>query len=335
MTAKRLVALVAAALLVVGAFVVRRNVIEDDDGPVSTDDAAVTEPARENATEVVCITELRDVCTELQQQHPDLVATIEDAGTTLDRLAELDDPANAPVWLTIDPFPAMVDELRQNDPLGFESDAVGASQLAVAFPSDGRAEVITSFCESESQRLWQCIGANAGTDWSDLGGGSIPGALSPSLGEVPEAALALVSFGHSVASYFGETNPSATRFGETSFITWLRNLSGASEGRTQQNSTPLATMAVRPALDTAATATFEVAAIDDAGDEFDVNYSEPQMWIQAVIATPAGVATPDDLAADVTRLLAEHDWNPPTAAEAPPPSASTLLALRALWDEIT
>jgi hypothetical protein len=94
-------------------------------------------------------------------------------------------------------------------------------------------------------------------------------------------------------------------------------------------------MAVRPALDAAATATFEVATIDEAGDEFDVNYSDPQMWIQAVIATPAGVAAPNDLVADVTPLLEAQGWDPPETAEASPPSASTLLALRALWNDFT
>ena len=59
--------------------------------------------------------------------------TVEDAGATLDRLAALGNDEPAPLWITIDPFPAMADVVRPSDPLGYESRAVGASQLAVAF----------------------------------------------------------------------------------------------------------------------------------------------------------------------------------------------------------
>jgi hypothetical protein len=334
-TAKRLAAVVTAALLVVGAFALRRGVIEDDDEPAAGDDPAETVVDVPAGSAVVCVTELRAACEALEDEHEDLTVTVEDAGVTLDRLAALEDSSEAPVWLTIDPFPAMVDALRPNDPVGFESVPVASSRLAIAFPTDGEADALDAFCASEAQRLWHCIGANAGQAWSDLGNATIPGALNPSLGRVPESALALTSFGNAVASYFGTPDVSASRFGETAFITWLRNLSGTSEGRTQRGSTPLATMAVRPALDAAATASFEVTAIDDAGDEFDVSYPDPQMWIQAVIATPAGVAAPDDLATELGELLVTSGWDRASAAGAPPPNASTLLALRSLWNDFT
>jgi hypothetical protein len=341
---QRVGALALAIALVVGAFVVRRTVIEDDDTP-SIDGTEVEEPDREAATALYCITELTDVCESLAASHDDLDVTIEDAGVTLDRLAVLGDDEPAPLWLTIDPFPAMVDELRQNAArLDFDTQTVGSSQLAVAYRAGEKAAAIAEFCASESQSLWRCLGEQAGQNWSTLGTSTIQGTVRPSLGDVTNSALGLTSFGSAIASYFGAVDVDRTQFDDTSFIGWLRRLSRVSVDSTQLGSTPLATLAVRPAPDAAATAMFEVNSLetstdqstDDAtGGRFDVNYSEPQMWIQAVIATPAGVAAPDGLATDVTSALEGAGWDPATAAQESGPSASTLLALRQLWTDYT
>ena len=61
----------------------------------------------------------------------------------------------------------------------------------------------------------------------------------------------------------------------------------------------------------------------------------PFMLTPLVIATPAGVAAADGLATDVTNALEDAGWDPATAAEEPVPSASTLLALRQLWNDYT
>jgi hypothetical protein len=346
---RRVGAVVLAIALVVGAFVVRRNVIEDDDS-ASTDGTEVDEPDRDDATALYCITELAEVCDSLASSHDDLDVTIEDAGETLDRLAALGDDETAPLWLTIDPFPAMVDALRQNAaPLGFETQAVGASQLAVAYRAGDKSAAIAEFCEGDSTSLWRCLGEQAGQNWSTLGTSTITGTLRPSLGDVSNSALGLTSFGSAIASYFGAVDVDRTQFDDTSFIGWLRRLSRVSVDSTQVGSTPLATLAVRPAPDAAATAMFEVNALETptdesspetstdgaTGDRFDVNYSEPQMWIQAVIATPAGVAAADGLATDITNAVEDAGWDPATAAEEPVPSASTLLALRQLWNDYT
>lgn len=334
MTAKRLLALLAAAALVVGAFVVRRNVIEDD-RESETDGTEAGEPERDDATALYCITELAEACEQLAATHDELDITVEDAGATLDRLAGLDDGEQAPLWLTIDPFPAMVELLRQNDPLGFETDTVGASQLGIAFRSSDKSAAITAFCDADSTALWRCVGDHAGDDWSTLGAASIPGTLRPSFGDVNDSALGLASFASAVASYFGSAEINRIQFDDARFISWLRRISAVSIDGTQRGSTPLETLAVRSALDAAATANYEVNALDATGERFDVNYSEPNMWIQAVIATPAGVAAPDGIVSDVAAALDAAGWDPADAAESLPPSASTLLALRTLWNDAT
>jgi hypothetical protein len=95
-------------------------------------------------------------------------------------------------------------------------------------------------------------------------------------------------------------------------------------------------MATRPsALDVAATAGFELAALDVDGDRFAPNYPSPEMWLQAELAVPGGAAAPDDLAADLAAVVRDVGWDTPNAATNPLPSAPTMLALRAQWNEAT
>ena len=335
MTGQRVGALVVAIALVVGAFVVRRNVIEDDDD-TAADDTAVDEPERDDATVLYCITELADVCEALGEARDELDIVVEDAGATLDRLAALERGEQASLWLTVDPYPAMADLSRPTDPLGFESRAVGASQLAVAFRSGDKAATIAAFCAADATALWRCLGEHAGANWSTLGAASIAGTLRPSFGDVAGSAIGLTSFASAIAGYFGAADVDRTQFDDTAFLTWLRRVSGVSLDGTQRGRTPLETLAVREsALDAAATATFEINDLDATGERFDVNYAEPEMWIQAVIATPAGVAAPDGLATEVAAALAAAGWDSATAAGSPVSSASTLLALRQLWNDAT
>ena len=337
MNGKRLGAVVLAIVLVAGAFYVRNNVIEDDGSEADPPSSTVNEPDRGDATALICITELRDVCTALTTEHPDLAITVEPAGATLDRLAGLDDPADAPLWLTIDPYPAMIDvarELRSAGPVGAEITVVGASQLGIAFPLSDPSYGATLEAHCPDVALWRCIGDNAGAPWSEIGGAVSWGRLRPSFGDVSGSALGLASLAAAVAGYLGEGEVTRSRWeADASFTAWFRRLSSASENAAMSGGTPLRTMATRPALDIAATAAFEVAAIDAAGSRFELNYPEPQMWVQAVIATPPGVTAPDGLAADVGASLTRAGWGTPDSAGGPLPNASTLLALRAFWND--
>src|SRR4051812_20961854 len=103
MTLKRLAALLGAVALVVAAVLIRNAL--DDNSSASANDR----PAQPGSYTLVCSTEFADVCAGL----PDTYAvTVEAAGVTLDRLASAE-PADLPDgWLTLDPFPAMLDETR-------------------------------------------------------------------------------------------------------------------------------------------------------------------------------------------------------------------------------
>ena len=94
-------------------------------------------------------------------------------------------------------------------------------------------------------------------------------------------------------------------------------------------------MAVRPALDVAASSEAEVATVAAGQQRFEVSYPEPSMWLQAVLAVPEAVNLPDDLLAEVTTAATAAGWAAPATAEQPLPSATTMLGLRALWQDAT
>lgn len=94
---KRFLALLVAAAMIAGAFVVRARI--DDDG--DTDAAAPDRDVR-----LVCASELAVACA-------DLGGTVEDTRTTIDRLVTVDGDPGLDSWLTLDPLPEVVDLLRQ------------------------------------------------------------------------------------------------------------------------------------------------------------------------------------------------------------------------------
>ncbi len=334
MTAKRIGAAVVAVALIVGAVVLRRAVLDGDD---ATSQAATTPPTSTAAAgELVCVTELGALCRTLAPQLPDLTIRVEDAGVTLDALAALPDGETAPLWLTIQPYPEMVDSLRAGarlQPLGGSVEALAASRLAVALPTDGRADVLAAVCAEEP--LWRCIGNHAGAPWTDFGGEPDWRTVRPSLGLVDRQAVALASLAVAVAGYLGTPDvASAAWESDPAFTPWFSRLSGAVPTSTLSAGTPLATMVVKAgALDIAATADEEVAAL--GGDRFAVNYPEPSMWVEAVLATPDGVTVPAGITATLEQALTASGWEPPDAATQSLPSATTMLALRTLWQQST
>jgi hypothetical protein len=325
----RAFAVVVAIVLVVGAFFVRRDVIEGDDGD---------DPSTDRADQLVCITELADACTAYSAEHSSVLVTVEDAGVTLDRLAVLGDDEEVPLWLTVEPYPAMVDAVRAGaraEPLGFTTTALGASQLGVALPPDGRLDVLVAACAAEP--LWRCIGELAGAPWTEVGGEARWGTIRPAFGDVNDSALALASFASSVAGYFGDTDISRSRWeADPAFYGWSRRLVDSASGVSLSGGSALGTMATRPsALDIAATAGFELATVDANANRFAPNYPEPEMWLEAVLAVPGGAAAPGDAASDLTEQLGGFGWEEAGTAATALPNASTMLALRAYWLDAT
>jgi hypothetical protein len=311
-TVRRVATAVVAIGLIVGAFLLRRNVIEggdDDDDP-----GAQPEPA----SALVCLTELSDVCAALGRNQPDLAITVEEARQTLDRMAAGED---IPLWLTFEPFPAMSGSLVAGEPLA-------ASELAVATPPNRTAALIA---QCAGQSLWRCIGEIAGDEWAD---GS--GRVEPSVGNAGTSAAALASFASAVAGYFGTTDLNNTLWeGNGDFLPWVLQLVRAVPLEDLTAGTPVATMLTRPsAVNIAGTSDAEIAGQGAPPDELDSSYPDPSMWLQAVLAAPAGADVPRDLTTDAAAALLAAGWDDPGTATQPLPSATTMVALRTLWEEV-
>ena len=309
---RRAATAVIAIGLIVGAFLIRRNVIEGDE---SDDDPA---PPVEEASELVCLTELEAVCTALAANDADLEITVEDAGITLDRLAAGD---AVPLWLTFEPFPAMAGTLLAGDVLA-------ASELAIGTSPD-RQTVLAARCESAP--LWRCIGDLAGEEWGD-----VPGRVEPSVGNAGDSAAALASFASAAAGYFGTADLNSNMWaGDLQFLPWVQELVREVPLGNLTSGTPAATMIVRDsAVNVAATNDAEIALLAAPPGDLTPSYPEPSMWLQAVLAAPQGADVPDDLAQDAADSLLADGWDPAAAATTPLPSATTMIALRALWEEI-
>lgn len=318
MIARRLATVVVAAAMIVGAFLVRRNLIEGDEGD---DDASP--PPVEEASELVCLTELQEVCLALGEVDSELTIIVEDAGTTMARLAE---GQSVGLWLTFEPFPAMAS-------LTGETQILASSELAIATAAD-RAAALTAGCTG--QALWRCIGDVAGEDWTELGGEESWGRVEPSVGDAGSSAAALASFASAVAGYFGTPQlNSAVWSTDAEFLGWVRRLVREVPLDDLTAGTPLATMLIRPsAVNVAATSDAEIGALGAPAEELAPSYPEPSMWLQAVLATPAGADVPEGLVQAAAATLLAQGWDPPEAAAQPLPSATTMLALRQLWEEI-
>jgi hypothetical protein len=140
-----------------------------------------------------------------------------------------------------------------------------------------------------------------------------------------------------VAGYFGTPSISRTAWeADPAFIPWLRRLADAVSPSALSAGTPLATMVTRAgALDIAATTAAERTALGATADRYDASYPEPSMSVEAVVAVPGGIAVPDDVAAIATATLVDSGWDAAAADDESLPSASTMLALRTLWQEAT
>jgi hypothetical protein len=58
------------------------------------------------------------------------------------------------------------------------------------------------------------------------------------------------------------------------------------------------------------------------------------MWAEAVLAVPRGAAAPDGLAAALGEQLGRAGWGSARDATQPVPDATTMVALRKLWQDV-
>lgn len=315
-------AVVAAVVLVGGALAIRRAL----DGGTSSSGAP---------TRVVCVTELADACRSAAAGLDDVELSVADAGDTLDELTAT--AGDAPTWVTLDPFPAMVDTTRAaagRDVLFTSLTAVASADVVVTVPND-RVDVLRSHCTGEP--LWRCIGETSGRAWTAIGGEAAWGSVLPGIGPADRSAVGLVSFAEAVGGYFGETSYSRTRWeADAGFLPWVRRLTAAVPTEVIGDRSPFAVMLTRPsALNIAAATSAEVAAAGATADRVASEYPAPMVRADVIVAATDPGEVPARFVDRLGDALAGAGWVSPASGPSGAPSAGTMLALRDLWEQLT
>jgi hypothetical protein len=329
--AKRVLAVVVAIVLVVLAFVVR-NAIDDNGGGGGTTPGTTTATTASHPPTVVCATELQEVCA-----LAGIAGTVEPAGQTAARLEA--DGAQAPdAWVTLDPWPAMVDEARTRknlEPLFAKQERLASSPLALIGPVDRMAALGQACGGAPDAITWKCIGEKAGAEWGGLGGQGAWGKLKPGHASPVDSAAGLLVFANAVVSYFGRSDISAIDLStDAGFLPWVTRLEQAVPTFGDALTTPLDLMLVQPRFDVVGTTKAEIAQKAAAqASRFTVTYPAPMAQADAVLAAPGAVPPIVDAA---RAALTKHGWTAPTGdPTAGLPQPGVMEALQDVWREVT
>jgi hypothetical protein len=318
---RRVLALLAAVAMIAGAVVVRQRL----------DEGALGQPltAEGRPTTVLCDLALEAVCRALTADA-ELTVAVEEAGASLERLWGLPDavsggvPEGVPdVWVTLAPWPAMVDEERGRRGLQPLFDAASAqvalgSSPLVLLAWEDRADVLRASC-GEEVLTWRCVAPVAGQPWVSLGGDATWGPVKPGLDDPARSSLGLTVLAQATAEEVQRADFGRGSLQDGAYQDWLAAL-----GRSVRDFSPPAGLLAEMVL--TGPAKYDVAASTEAfaspvlaGDraaDVGVHYAEPLVTADAVAAVRGGVEA-DRVRAVAERALAEAGWHTATAG---PPS---------------
>jgi hypothetical protein len=197
---RRLLAVLLAIALVAGGFLVR-------DWRAAGDGTLPGLPSADGGTSdevgdgpVLCDTAIGEVCDALTDAGVEMRR--EAAGASVDRLVGLGNDAPSDevpaAWVTLAPWPSIVDEARERAGAGplfdpVEGPAVASSPLVLLI-WDERAEVLAASCESGEVDL-DCLGQAAGRTWAQLGGPDAWGPFKPGFDDPVVSSLGLAALG--------------------------------------------------------------------------------------------------------------------------------------------
>ncbi len=153
---KRLLALLLAVGLVVGAVLVRRA-LDDDSPDASANGGDDSVPA------LVCATEVQEACEQLEADGHARIVAIEAGGNTTDRLAA-DGELGADAWVAASFWPQIAADARTRAQLDEgdlqETSAALATDNVVMGIAPGQVAAVDTACGGTA--TWACVGAKAG-----------------------------------------------------------------------------------------------------------------------------------------------------------------------------
>ncbi|MCU1430026.1 MAG: hypothetical protein JWL83_4026 [Actinomycetia bacterium] len=228
MIAKRLLALLVAAAMVLGATVLRSSVFDKKNNGTTS---------AKGVARLACATELADACNAIERASGGHVQVIiEAAGDTAQRIVSAPDATAVGIdgWLTLAPWPQIVSERRQRagDPsvFGTVSARVARSALVIAVRRD-REQLLAKRCAGAI--TWRCIGTVAGKSFADLGAPTVGGTVQPAHPEPVHSGSGLLVLGQAVASYLATPQRPAEALSSNDWINrdafpgWFQNLESA------------------------------------------------------------------------------------------------------------
>jgi hypothetical protein len=319
MRGKQVVAAVVAVVLIAGAWLIRTRVIDGD--------SADAPQAPSTASTVVCVSDLRDVCTAALAGRTDVQVRFEAANTTLEARGSDDVPSDA-IWITMEPFPEMVDQLRARSgrsPAEVAVEPIGSSPLSLVVVA-ARAESLQIGCGDPVQ--WRCLGDAAGGEWSELDANAPSGKVLPAFGSHPSMAIAQLGVTNAFLGFFG-SNPIDRD--DPALITWVRRL--ARTAQATQGTTAIQTIQIRQsALNVAVGVQAELVDPDDP--RFVVLPTEPALNVEVVAVVPVGTKAPDGLIDELRTAFVADGWERQSATAPETVTAADMLLVRALWEEL-
>ncbi len=326
MTVKRILALLLAIALVVGAALLRRALTDDEadgDAPRSAAD-----------TTAVCDDTLVAACREAGFAE----VTGEAPGATADRLAR-GEALGADLWVTSEPWPAMVPVLA--DPSGRApadapvTEPVASTRLVlVGWPE--RVDATKAACDGSA--AWRCVGDLVGKAWGDVGGQTGWGTVTVGIDPVSSTS-GLLTVAAATRGWFLAADPPVADIatndldGDDAYRDWLTGLARASAVRGPGTGTALDRFVRTPAGASMVTAleadAKRVLSTAAGADRFRIEVPEPAATTSVVVWGDGGNGVVDQLRA----ALEDRGWGRAGAGSAASlPKPGVMVQLRDRWN---
>jgi hypothetical protein len=315
----RVLSFLLAVGMIVAAFVVRAEEPEDagTDRPIG---------AASGAPSIRCDAELEVACRALRDAGHDV--TSEPAGRSYEALQTAAATEAPDAWLTIAPWPAMVDEARTRAglaPLFRGSEPPLAVSPLVLVIWDERGAALEPNCPTGALDVG-CVTAAAGESWEALGGQGSWGSFKVGLQDPTTSSIGLAVLAVATADQLGTSGFGTRSLTEGAYLDWLTALAGAVPDFSPPAGSALATMLqIGPAsFDVAATTEAAAVVAREGGaqraDQLRVFPADQTATVDVVLAVHADLPDPDAIVRAATEALAAAGWGvaAPSGAADPP-----------------
>jgi hypothetical protein len=316
--AKRLLAIVAAAAMIAGAWFLRTKVIDKNTTVATGSNTTQPTDAPNTARRVVCIAELEEVCRASGSTY-----TVEPISTTLAALAS--EPNPDLVWITTSPLPEMADAARaraNQPPLPVDKRKIlGSTTVVVAAPTE-RVAVLKAACPDLS---WKCIGEKTNRSWKEIGGQAGWQDVTFRHRDPLTSAGGLSVLGAALAGRTGRTDIGTSDLAANDVRSWTNQLENANK---QPTSDPLTSIVVGTRFDVVGAFATEVTSVGRVA----TLEPTPVARVGATIMVTSG-KLPVDLVPNLLAALGKNGWSP-TVAPTGLPDAVGMEAVQRLWQEV-